>query len=90
MAIYNAYLEVHADTLSTEDKMIWKVLDHLYGPERFKAGGGLQNTRQVYEIARECQYTALVEEAALLAKKMDTVAQQMKRLLEYEIKPNRI
>jgi hypothetical protein len=65
---------------------IARVLDHLYGPRRFPAGGGITNTKQIYEIARIEQYRQLTKESARLARKLEKVANNMSELMECEIK----
>jgi len=86
-SIYAHFLEEHDRELRNEDRFAWKILDHLYGPLRFKSGGGIQNTRQIYELARVEQHLVLVEKAKVLAQKQEDVAKEMRLLMEGEIKP---
>lgn len=87
MTIYNAFVTQYAHELATKDRMAWRVLEHLYGPSRYPAGGGIINTKAIYEIARAEQYAALVEEAARYAAQQQALATQMRALTEAEIKP---
>ena len=81
---------IHEHELNHLDSMAWKVLDHLYGPQRFPAGGGIQNRKQIYEIARFKQYEELVKEASELALKQEINAKRIKDLMDSDIKPMKI
>jgi hypothetical protein len=85
-AIYSTFIAQHKDDLSFVEGQAWRVIDHLYGPRRFPAGGGIQNTRAIYEMARYEHYRHLVEEAATLAHKQQEVFRKMQVVLTDEIK----
>jgi len=87
MTIYNAFMAQHAHELAYADRMAWRVLEHLYGPSRYPAGGGIVNTKAIYEIARAEQYFALVEECMALAAKQQALAIQLRALTEAIIQP---
>lgn len=87
MVIYQAFVAHHQDELAHCDRQAWRVLEHLYGPSRFPLGGGVQNTKAIYEIARTEQYAALVAEAAELARQQQALSTLMRALMEAEIKP---
>lgn len=84
--IYKTFISEHDDELAPEARTAYGILDKLYGPQRFILGG-IQNTKQIYEIARTVQYNDLLEESRQLAAKQLAVATQMQTLLEYQIKP---
>jgi hypothetical protein len=86
MNLYELFTLMHGDDLIPEHNMAWRVLDHLYGPRRFPAGGGIVNTKQIYEIARIEQYRQLTKESARLARKLEKVANNISELMECEIK----
>jgi hypothetical protein len=90
MAVFNAFVTEHEHELHADDRMAWLVLDRLYGggPNgRWKAGGGIQNAKQIYEIARVEQYHQLVQQTTALSVKLQEVAVAMERLMTSEIKP---
>jgi hypothetical protein len=87
MTIYTAFVTQHAHELAPQERMAWRVLEHLYGPSRYPAGGGIVNTKQIYEIARAEQYAALVDDAAQLAAQQQGLAIQLRALTEAEIRP---
>jgi hypothetical protein len=90
MAVFNAFVTEHEHELHAEDRMAWLVLDRLYGggPNgRWKAGGGIQNAKQIYEIARVEQYHCLVQQTAALTRQLQETATTMERLMTSEIKP---
>jgi len=83
-AIHHAFIAMHDGELA--NTMAPAILDYLYGFERFKAGGGIQNTKQIYEIARMVQYNELREKSAELNKEVQKLGKEMEELLSYEIK----
>jgi hypothetical protein len=90
MAVFTAFVTEHEHELRAEDRMAWLVLDRLYGggpSGRWKAGGGIQNSKQIYEIARVEQYHQLVQQTASLSAKLQEAATAMERLMTSEIKP---
>lgn len=90
MIIYKRYVLEHEHELNVQDRMAWLILDHLYGPKRFPAGGGIQNTKQIYEIARTEQYQFLMEQSAELERQLGEIQMQRIWLVEAEIKPMRL
>ena len=87
MVIFNAFVTQHIHELSDEDRMAWRVLEHLFGPSRYPAGGGIINTKAIYEIARIEQQAALIEEAAQLTRELQSISTQLKLLTEAKIQP---
>lgn len=87
LAIFNAYCAQYEHELHKDSKLAWLVLDRLYGPSKFPAGGGICNTKQIYEIARVEQYEQLVKRAAAIHKQQEEVCREMSLVLEAEIKP---
>lgn len=85
MSMYDLFLLSHGDELAAQDCMAWKVIDHLYGLKRFPAGGGIQNRKQILELARIEQYRVMSKEAADLAKKLARIGQEMTDLMESKI-----
>ena len=90
LGIYHAFTQIYHYDLAAHDHMMWKIIRHLYGPDRFKAGGGLQNTRQIYEQCRMLQYRELLDEAKELSEKLENNAKMIKTLMNCEIKPMKI
>jgi len=85
MSMYDLFLLSHGDELAQEDRMAWKVIDFLYGPKKFAAGGGLVNRKQILELCRMEQYRVQSKEAAKLAKKLARLGEDMQLLLECKI-----
>lgn len=69
--IYNQFITLNV--LNSEDKCIWKILDHLYGKGRFAAGGGLMNSTGIYEIAR-------AEQCAIISEQLSNLVEQVQGL----------
>jgi hypothetical protein len=90
LGIYKVYLVEHEHELAPQDRMAHLILDHLYGPKRFPVGGGIQNTKQIYEIARAEQYEFLREQSLALERQLEEIQVQRRQLLEVEIKPMRL
>jgi hypothetical protein len=86
MSMYDLFLLAHGDDLVPEHNMAWKVMDYLYGPKRFPAGGGIVNCKQVYEIARLEQYNLLAQESSRLARELERVANSMAELMECNVR----
>ena len=85
MSMYELFLLSHGDELAQQDRMAWKVIDFLYGPKKFAAGGGLVNRKQILELCRMEQYRLLAKESAKLAKKLAQLGQDMSDLMECKI-----
>lgn len=90
MIIYHRFVAEHEHELAQDQRMAHLVLDNLYGPKRFPAGGGIQNTKQIYEIARTEQYQWLLDQSAQLERKQVGLQEQRQALLEANIKPMRL
>lgn len=85
MSMYDLFLLSHGDELAEQDRMAWKVIEHLYGSRKFPAGGGLVNRKQILELCRMEQYRVLAKESAKLAKKLAQLGQDMSDLMECKI-----
>jgi hypothetical protein len=88
MAIFNLYVTEHVHEMAAEQRVAWKVLDRLYGPETWKCSGGIQNTKAIYELARAEQYQSLVNRAAEQTRALEETSKEMRALMESEIKPH--
>lgn len=87
LAVYRFYLIEHEHNLAPQDKLAHVILDHLYGPKRFPLGGGIQNTKQIYEIARVEQYEDLRLKTLELERNLQDIQSLRCKLWEAEIKP---
>lgn len=83
--IYRCFIATHSHQLGQH--LMWKILDFLYGSERFKAGGGLVNTKAIYELARQVQLDMLVKESRSLSQKLEENGRLLRDLMDSEIKP---
>lgn len=90
MIIYKRYTMEHEHELEPQDRLAHLILDHLYGPKRFPAGGGIQNTKQIYEIARSEQYEYLREQTMQLERQLGEIQMQRIWLWDVAIKPMRL
>ncbi len=85
--IYGKFIEQHEHSLSNENRLIWNVLDYLYGSRRFPAGGGIVNTKQIYEIARSEQLILLSEQISRASQTLVRLSKEYSLVAETEIKP---
>jgi len=90
MKIYETFITEHGQELDDEQRMAWRVLEYLYGPTRFPAGGGIQNRKQIYELARLEQYSFLVQKSKRLTAELEQTVKEMHLLMTVEIKPMKI
>lgn len=88
--IYGKFIEEHEHTLANEDRCIWNVLDYLYGQRRFPAGGGLVNTKQIYEIARAEQLALLIDDICKVTLKLEKLSKEYAMVAGTEIKPRKL
>jgi hypothetical protein len=66
--------------LEPERLFMHNVIDHLYGWERYKAGGGLQNDLEIFHIARSLHMQQLNEEILALNAQMQQKARELEAL----------
>lgn len=91
-SVYSAYLQEYQTVLREEDRLCWRVLKHLYGSEKFPAGGGIcrENEKVIYEMARNVHQEMMLKEQQRLIMEMGTLQHQMTLNLCSEIKPMRL
>lgn len=90
MTIYKRYVMEHEHELDPQDRLAHLILDHLYGPKRFPAGGGICNTKQIYEIARAGQYEYLTAQTREKERELGEIQMQRILLWDAEIRPMRL
>ncbi len=88
--IYRKFLEENADVIAPEDRLIWRVLDHLYGNKRFPAGGGIVNTKAIYEIAKGEQLSIISERLILLGKQIKDASLEYSLVAGSEVRPMKL
>ena len=88
--IYLTFIDMHEDVLERKHRVAPMVLHHLYGSQRFPAGGGIANEKAIYDIARMVHYNLLVKKAMVLMKQVEENGEEMETVLEYERKPMRL
>ncbi len=86
--VVNAFISENVSTMNPEILLAPKILDYLYGKDRFRAGGGIVNTKQIFEIARLVHYNEILEEGARLAKLLRKNSETLENLLVFEVKSN--
>jgi hypothetical protein len=83
--VFNTFINEHKNDMKPIDLQGHKIIEHLYGENRFPAGGGIKNTQQIYEVARLVHYQELIEEGAQLSKKLKENAESLTLLMESKI-----
>lgn len=86
-SVYRIFIEENGSNMLPEYHLIWKVLDHLYGPTRYPAGGGIINTKPIYEIARGEQLIILAERLNTLTRELQKLSNEYQLVANSEIKP---
>lgn len=89
MVIFHTFVTEHTHTLDGTQREAQLVLRHLYARPQFLAGG-LQNVKQVCEIARQEQIAELNARIAKLAQTLCEASEQLRRVADAEIKPQRL
>jgi hypothetical protein len=89
-AIYSSYLAQYQSELSKDSDVCWKIIQYLYGSERFPAGGGIYNEKQIYELARTVHHEKLIEKTNKLLTELQSTKNQMMLNMTEEIKPKRL
>lgn len=84
--VYRAFVAEHQLTAPCAERMLWNVLEHLYGKKRFPLGGSLVNTKPIYEIARNVQLELLMQDAAGLTAQLQTLVTEQRLVTEAQIK----
>ena len=72
--------------LPPERLFMHEVMDHLYGWERYKAGGGIVNEFEIYNIARSLHMKELNQEIAALNDRMREKMDEMEMLSKCKAK----
>jgi hypothetical protein len=85
-AVYKQFIAEHDFELSDEGKLAHNIIMHLYGNERFPAGGGMVNMKQILEVARLVQYENLIQEGELVTKALQQNAKMLNLLMGSKIK----
>lgn len=86
-SIFCAYTTIHENELAQHEGLCWRVLDHLYGKKRFPAGGGIENTWAIYQMANAEQMKHLNEEIGKLSAQLSHRITLLNALSNTEIKP---
>lgn len=81
-AIYTHYAVQHPDE---DHPVAWKVIRHLYGFDRYPAGGGIVNYRPIYEMARHEQLQQTLKRTQELNAELLAQSKLMQHLLEDKI-----
>lgn len=63
------------------DSQAWKVLDHLYGVQRFPSGGGLVNQSQIYGLCTTVQVEKILHECTQLSQELQRRNETLKNLM---------
>jgi hypothetical protein len=86
-SVYKVFIEENGNILTNEHRLIWKVLDHLYGNTRYPAGGGIINTKPIYEIARGEQLVLLADTLTEKTQELVKLSNEYQLVASSEIKP---
>jgi len=79
LSVHKCFVMQNRD-LERGQLMMHNVINHLYGWERYKAGGGLQNDWDILHIARSLHMQQLNEEILALNTKMQQKAHELEAL----------
>lgn len=90
MKVYQCYLIEHSHHLALEDRYSWRIIHHLYGPERFLTGGGIINTKAIYEIARVEELHLLTAEVCEVSKRLKDISDRLCVVSQTKILPMRL
>lgn len=89
-AIYSSYSSQYQSELAKESDVCWKVLQYLYGSERFPSGGGIYNEKHIYELARTIHHEKLIDKNKRLLQEIQTINEQMILNMSGEIKTKKL
>lgn len=79
-SIYQAYAEEYPQEFKDRFKsQAWRLLQHLFGKERYRAGGGIGCEYDVYSLAQIVQMNDLRKNMRVLMKKVEACSKAMKR-----------
>jgi len=87
ISVYRAYTCEFEHTLALEDRYSWRILHHLYGSDRFSAGGGIVNSKAIYEIARVEELQLLTDEVAQASKRLKEISDRLCVVAQMRILP---
>lgn len=78
-SVYKAFLSMNP-YLPIQDRLMWKVLERLYGYERFSAGGGLVNEIPIYMLAQSEHLLMINKQMKEKTEEMEMLATEMQML----------
>lgn len=85
-SVFSTYTTLHEGELAQHEGLCWRVLDHLYGPKRFPAGGGIENRWAIYQLANAEQLKHLNEDIKQLSAQLSQRITLVNTLTSTEIK----
>ena len=86
MSLYECYVTEHKHELAQDQRQAQLVIRHLYARPEFLEGG-LQNVKQVCELARQEQLELLRERISGVVAELGALTAQIKTVADAEIKP---
>lgn len=86
--VCNAFITMNPD-LSRDKLAMWKILEQLYGYERWPMGGGIVNESAIYHIARAMHMEQLAKKIDKQTRKLQLLADEMRLLGETPIQVKR-
>jgi len=84
--VLNGFINENKNDMEKNIQLGHKIIEHLYGTKRFPAGGGIENTKQIYELARLVHYEECIRYAIELSTKLKENAETLNLLTLSEIK----
>lgn len=84
-SVYNAYMAMNPD-LTGEEVLLWRVMERLYGYDRWKAGGGIVNEIPIYTLARSEHMRMLNERIQTQTRLLERYAAEMRLVAEAQIR----
>jgi hypothetical protein len=88
--VCNVFKAQNADFFVESETTFCNILDHLYGPERFPAGGGIICRKNIYEYARCIEINEVNETLSKLYKQIESTSKYLRVVCETQIKPEKL
>ena len=80
--IFEAYKNLYPHEIEYHAGSCWKLIAHLYGPERFMAGGGIKNIKPIRNIIIQTQIDKVYEEQASLVAQLQEKSKLIQQLIQ--------
>jgi hypothetical protein len=86
-SVYHAYLAEFGSELSQESRQMWRILQTLYGSQKWLSGGGILNEKAIYEIARSENICLLNHQIAERNREVSRLVLELLAVADAQILP---